>query len=703
MVEFNSFVFSLSYSIQNMKRNKSKSKSSYKSSSRIGASCQNNSSTRPSSGLNSFNSRKISETKSFEASNVMGRPKLCAQMEKMNTISGPIKVNSVKEMKAHKYGIKSKVKWATDSICMANGPDHRPMIVKILQLRQCTVRYKLTMERYSLKIMRFIGQKPLFHTFPIIYEIFLVSNQTYYIYMSASGERSLYKLITDKHSTIDSEKVRTWLHQLTESVNVIQKYGIAHRFLKLRHLLLDDDDKNIKIVGWSKSVLFWDPKKKKVLYQNKERKSRKNNFLPPEAFHRLYDPSKADVWALGIVLVALSTRRYPFHVRAKNKFSTQWRAFVRKHPMNPIVRSLCNRIFVIDSKKRIHAREMLLHDYFKVMNKQLLSSSVRGKPLKKQNKSKMKKKSKKDKDNKKTKPKSISKFHKAHHSTKEPLSVSSIGASKAGKSSSLSIGSKLKSKSTSKSKRDMSRSIIGGSKTSNTRWTTQSTVGGSSGSLKSRKSSTSKSLSVTSYRTSSQNSKQHESKSTASKSMIGGSNSSSSSASSSHGSKNKSSNSEASSSERKSSKHTEKMNGEKDGDESGKNGSKNDDGNNNNNDDVDDDDVSKQEEEAENDDAKAEANQAEEEKNEPEIDEVADPPGEQTVGEDGEVPVDNEDEGVADEQEMAAPEESELMATPAEKDADEGQMDDVDANSTNDIAKSIIGIETKTSKTKLKK
>ncbi|KAI2801469.1 hypothetical protein BLOT_011021 [Blomia tropicalis] len=607
-----------------MKRNKSKSKSSYKSSSRIGASCQNNSSTRPSSGLNSFNSRKISETKSFEASNVMGRPKLCAQMEKMNTISGPIKVNSVKEMKEHKYGIKSKVKWATDSICMANGPDHRPMIVKILQLRQCTVRYKLTMERYSLKIMRFIGQKPLFHTFPIIYEIFLVSNQTYYIYMSASGERSLYKLITDKHSTIDSEKVRTWLHQLTESVNVIQKYGIAHRFLKLRHLLLDDDDKNIKIVGWSKSVLFWDPKKKKVLYQNKERKSRKNNFLPPEAFHRLYDPSKADVWALGIVLVALSTRRYPFHVRAKNKFSTQWRAFVRKHPMNPIVRSLCNRIFVIDTKKRIHAREMLLHDYFKVMNKQLLSSSVRGKPLKKQNKSKMKKKSKKDKDNKKTKPKSISKFHKAHHSTKEPLSVSSIGASKAGKSSSLSIGSKLKSKSTSKSKRDMSRSIIGGSKTSNTRWTTQSTVGGSSGSLKSRKSSTSKSLSVTSYRTSSQNSKQHESKSTASKSMIGGSNSSSSSASSSHGSKNKSN-------------------------------------------------------------------------------EVADPPGEQTVGEDGEVPVDNEDEGVADEQEMAAPEESELMATPAEKDADEGQMDDVDANSTNDIAKSIIGIETKTSKTKLKK
>ena len=94
---------------------------------------------------------------------------------------------------------------------------------------------------------------------------------------------------------VDPGRIRKWVRTLTEAVVEMQKYGIAHRFLKLKHLMLEHSD-HLKIVGWSKSVLFWDTKKKKALYQHKERRARKNNFLPPEAFHRLYCPSKAGTY-----------------------------------------------------------------------------------------------------------------------------------------------------------------------------------------------------------------------------------------------------------------------------------------------------------------------------------------------------------------------------------------------------------------------
>ena len=118
--------------------------------------------------------------------------------------------------------------------------------------------------------------------------------------MSECSGKSLYDLVVKKHD-IAPGRARKWVRSLTEAVRELQKYGIAHRFLKLKHLMLEHSD-HIKVVGWSKSVLFWDTKKKKALYQQKERRARKNNFLPPEAFHRLYDASKADSWAIGVIL-----------------------------------------------------------------------------------------------------------------------------------------------------------------------------------------------------------------------------------------------------------------------------------------------------------------------------------------------------------------------------------------------------------------
>ena len=113
---------------------------------------------------------------SYEASNVLGRPKLCKQMAKVIGTKGAISLKSTKEMKSRGYELGEKNLSGQEALRHAKGPKGKSMVCKLIELKQCTPRYKITMERYSLKIMRFIGKKPLAECFPKIYDIFLVSS-----------------------------------------------------------------------------------------------------------------------------------------------------------------------------------------------------------------------------------------------------------------------------------------------------------------------------------------------------------------------------------------------------------------------------------------------------------------------------------------------------------------------------------------------
>lgn len=147
--------------------------------------------------------------------------------------------------------------------------------------------------------------------------------------------KSLYLRIFD-HDSIDTEKARTWTVQIVEGVKKIHELGLSHRFLKLQQILFNKDD-HVKISGWSKAVPFWEPSKHKALMQRKERRSRKNLHLPAECFRHTYDPSRIDIWSVGVMMVAMQTRRYPFNCKSQAKFSAQWRHFVATHKMNKVI------------------------------------------------------------------------------------------------------------------------------------------------------------------------------------------------------------------------------------------------------------------------------------------------------------------------------------------------------------------------------
>lgn len=253
------------------------------------------------------------------------------------------------------------------------GTNKSRIVVKVVNLAETSPRSRANLLINSVRIMRFISSAadknkgPLSPLFIVVHDIFLVCGVKLFIFMNeCDSNRSLYDMVKSKQTLTPSD-IRKWFRDMVAGVDALQQMGCAHRSIKLQHLLFDFNAKNVKLCGWSKCVFFYDPHKKRIQLQRKERRVRRNYHLPPESFLASYEPSKADIWSLGVALVAMSTKRYPFNVRdKKTKFSSQWRQFVKNHELNTYVRNFCHKTFVIDPKIRISTDNLLTDKYFSV-------------------------------------------------------------------------------------------------------------------------------------------------------------------------------------------------------------------------------------------------------------------------------------------------------------------------------------------------
>ncbi|XP_027204450.1 uncharacterized protein LOC113798160 [Dermatophagoides pteronyssinus] len=267
-----------------------------------------------------------------------------------------------------------------DKLQSSSDSDQPPIAVKITNLTECSPRFRGNLLRYSVRIMRYVStmrRNSMTVIFPKIYEVFQMDSVKLYIFMDEyQVSPTLYDLVKSP-TPIKPDEIREYMRAIVSGISVLQKLGVAHRYLKLQHILFDMNNK-IKLCGWSKAVFYYQIETKKVHLQSVERRVRRNYFLPPEAFQKSYDPSKADIWSIGVLLVSMTTKRYPFNVRDdKTKFSNQWRDFVRKHEMNAHVRSLCNKIFVLEPKGRIDCDRILTDRYFDVPTAKLVPLSIK--------------------------------------------------------------------------------------------------------------------------------------------------------------------------------------------------------------------------------------------------------------------------------------------------------------------------------------
>ena len=107
------------------------------------------------------------------------------------------------------------------------------------------------------------------------------------------------------HHNVRESVARRWTYQITDAVRYMHDRDIAHRDLKLENLLLDKDY-NIKICdfGFVKADTAKDLSR---TYCGSK------SYAAPEILQgRPYEPKKADIWAIGVIMFIFVTGRMPF-------------------------------------------------------------------------------------------------------------------------------------------------------------------------------------------------------------------------------------------------------------------------------------------------------------------------------------------------------------------------------------------------------
>lgn len=81
--------------------------------------------------------------------------------------------------------------------------------------------------------------------------------------------------------------------------------NVVHRDIKLENILLDSNH-NIKIIDFGFSIIIPDDKKLKIFCGTP-------SYMSPEIVSKIeYVGSKADIWALGILLYVMLQGKFPF-------------------------------------------------------------------------------------------------------------------------------------------------------------------------------------------------------------------------------------------------------------------------------------------------------------------------------------------------------------------------------------------------------
>ena len=115
----------------------------------------------------------------------------------------------------------------------------------------------------------------------------------------------LYDYIVASKRLSEQEAFKFFI-QIISAVEYLHKLNIVHRDLKPENLLLDKDKKMLKLVDFGLGRFYNNDSKIETACGSP-------CYAPPEMLSRKkYEPTKADIWSLGIVLFAMLAGYLPF-------------------------------------------------------------------------------------------------------------------------------------------------------------------------------------------------------------------------------------------------------------------------------------------------------------------------------------------------------------------------------------------------------
>jgi serine kinase len=132
----------------------------------------------------------------------------------------------------------------------------------------------------------------------------ILTNNKIYMALEYAKKGDMLTYIQEVGGPLPDDDCRQWMYQICDAVKYLHERNIIHRDLKLENLLLDSSN-NIKLCDFG----FAKDSSSKL----SETYCGSKAYAAPEILlGQPYDPKKADVWAIGVVLFIFLTGHMPF-------------------------------------------------------------------------------------------------------------------------------------------------------------------------------------------------------------------------------------------------------------------------------------------------------------------------------------------------------------------------------------------------------
>ncbi|XP_054167582.1 testis-specific serine/threonine-protein kinase 4-like [Oppia nitens] len=143
------------------------------------------------------------------------------------------------------------------------------------------------------------------------------ANKKIFIFMEFAGNGDLMQYMK-KYGKIGQTKACYWFNQVANGLTYLhEELYIAHRDIKLDNILLNSE-MSAKISDFGFARKAYDPTTGEVM--KAETICGTRMYFCPQLFRKQpYDPYKADVWAMGVVLFSMINDKLPFHVDNDSK------------------------------------------------------------------------------------------------------------------------------------------------------------------------------------------------------------------------------------------------------------------------------------------------------------------------------------------------------------------------------------------------
>ena len=174
----------------------------------------------------------------------------------------------------------------------------------------------------------------------------------YYIVMEKCDE-DLSKYLERNKGGLSDAMIKNILLQLNEALKMMHSKNIIHRDLKPQNILIKHVSQGnfiIKVTDFGLSRQ----------YNNKSFSTHAGTpcYSAPEQMSKNnYEPTKCDLWAIGVIIYELKFNDIPFYSFCQGKIPKKFN--------NKLLDDLVGRLIVLDPKKRIDWNEYFEHPFFK--------------------------------------------------------------------------------------------------------------------------------------------------------------------------------------------------------------------------------------------------------------------------------------------------------------------------------------------------